>query len=83
MRCRELYAKIADRVGGSNRGNLGEKLKIFCLDCNAVRDMGVHGECGTCGSRATDTLDRITPMPIKTPTQEVRELERLWKRGDS
>jgi len=57
-------------------------MRIWCVDCNAVREMGVHGECAKCKSLATDTLDRIAPVPIKTPTQELEELEKLWKRGE-
>jgi len=64
-------------------------MRIWCVDCNAVREMGVHGECATCGSGATDILERNAPFIMMESTAkgsadyEVKELEKLWKRGDS
>ena len=30
----------------------------WCLDCHAVVELNVHGQCGCCGSEAVDTAHR-------------------------
>lgn len=33
-------------------------MNIWCANCKAVREMDVHGRCGTCNSEQVDRLDR-------------------------
>lgn len=48
---------------------------IFCMDCQTVREMSLHGNCGTCGSKAIDIPVRT--KRVETPT--VDELEKLYQ----
>ena len=57
-------------------------MRIWCVDCNAVREMSVNGKCATCGSRATDTLERNATFTALQKSVQVRELEKIWKRGE-
>jgi len=55
---------------------------VWCVDCNGVREMGVHGECGICGSKAIDALERNATFAALQKAVQVRELEKIWKRGE-
>ena len=57
-------------------------MRIWCVDCNGVREMGVHGECGICGSKAIDALERNATFAALQKAVQVRELEKIWKRGE-
>lgn len=36
---------------------------MFCLDCNAIRELDTHGRCRNCGSDAVCYPEALRPQP--------------------
>lgn len=56
-------------------------MRIFCVNCDLVRDSDVHGACLSCGSFANVPIERIgwkPPKRLSRKAKEVKELEKIF-----
>lgn len=53
-------------------------MKVYCADCETVRDSDTHGKCAVCGSRQNAPVDRLTPINPNLREREIEQLEKMW-----